>query len=382
MLSIVASVSLLEAQELTLRVKNPAAFERPLETVEIPWRTLSVAMNLGKNESVGVLDHGRQCVVQTIDTDGDGTLDVMLFQSAFDASEEKHFLVRKVSQQLFDSSATDVKYILPRKDVAWENDRIAYRIYGGPLAGDVLDGLDVWVKRVRSHIIDKWYAGDSLKGEKRISYHVDHGEGADFFSVGKSLGAGGCALWKEGALHQSGFFTGYSIIASGPIRAIFMVSYVGDSTDGKPFTEERTYNLDAGENLNRIETKYSNLPEDGPVLVAAGLVKRRNTLRFANEKQGWLSLWGPTNDDSANGNLGTGIVMPVSSFREMKENKEHYLAIGVTSPDKRLVYYAGAGWTRSGDFPTANTWNSYLALFAERLKYPLQIDLITKKDIK
>src|SRR6185369_855024 len=94
-------------------------------------------------------------------------------------------------------SIAAAKYILPRKDVTWENDRTAHRIYGGPIAGDVRDGIDVWVKRVRYPIMDNWYNGDSLKGKKRISYHVDHGEGADYFDVKKSLGAGGSGLWTS-----------------------------------------------------------------------------------------------------------------------------------------------------------------------------------------
>jgi pectinesterase len=275
-------------------------------------------------------------------------------------------------------SITDAKFVVPRKDVAWENDRIAYRIYGGPLAGDVRDGIDVWVKRVRYHVIDKWYHGDSFRGAQRISYHVDHGEGADFFLVGRSLGGGGCALWKDSALHQAGFFTSHRIIATGPIRAMFRVAYESDSASTLSFKAEKTYTLDAGMNLNKIDVQYSGIV-DSEAEIAIGLVRRKNTVRYANGNEGWLSLWGSVDDDSANGSLGIGIVVQRNSLRRMEEDSTHYLIIASSSPGKRLAYYAGAGWTQSGDFPSVEDWNNYLSRFAQGLQYPIQVRVSSAK---
>ena len=59
-------------------------------------------------------------------------------------------------------------------DVAWENDRIAFRVYGPSLAKKQKtgSGIDVWVKSTRSLVIDRWYKADD--------YRRDHGEGLDF----------------------------------------------------------------------------------------------------------------------------------------------------------------------------------------------------------
>lgn len=71
-------------------------------------------------------------------------------------------------------------------DFTWENDRIAFRMYGPEMwtipAKRCGSGVDVWVKKVRYPIINKWY--------KRKSYHRDEGEGADIYKVGKTLGCG------------------------------------------------------------------------------------------------------------------------------------------------------------------------------------------------
>jgi pectinesterase len=363
------------SQELSIRVSNPASFIRPLETIQVPWKEVQSGLSLSPQQEVAVFEKGEQLVSQKIDEDGDGVTDELLFQSSFQANETKQFVARVNESMQAVASVTDAKYVLPRKDIAWENDRIAHRIYGGPLAGDVSDGVDVWVKRVRYPVIDKWYDGDSLKGKKRISYHVDHGEGADFFLVGKTLGAGGCALWKDGVMRQMGFFSDYKIVATGPIRTVFSVTYNSDTASGPAFTEEKTYSLDAGMNLTRIDVRFSGIGGD-KANAAIGLVKRNNTVRSAGEKEGWLSLWGPVDNDTVNGSLGIGVVFPPTSLREVREDSIHHLAIVSTSADNRISYYAGAGWTRSGDFGSAEDWNSYLSLAARALRYPLTSSLM------
>jgi hypothetical protein len=356
--------------DIQLRVTNPAPFDRHEVTVEVPWAMLGGI----PADSPAVFENDHRLGSQTIDADGNGTPELLLFRASFGKGESKVFAFRGDATPVDGVCPTDVKYVLPRKDVAWENDRIAFRIYGSELAGDVLNGIDVWVKRVRHHVIDTWYGGDSLKGKARVSYHVDHGEGADFFTVGKSLGCGSTALWADGIVEQSGLFASYRIIATGPIRLIFQVGYEKQSSTGVPFREEKIVSLDAGCNLNRIDVSYPGMTREGALTIATGLVKRPHTTRYANESEGWISLWGPTNDDSANGELGTGIVMPPESFRGAPEDSLHCYVLGMTTPERTLTYYTGAGWTRSGDYAGVEDWNAYLARQARALRFPLTIE--------
>lgn len=366
------------SQDAVIIVKNPAEFDRPLETVGIPWSDLKAYFSPSQAEQLAVYDGGTRLTVQWFKTGDDDAPGSLLFQSSFKNGEERRFSLRSAEPEPSAASIAEAKYVLPRKDVAWENDRIAFRIYGGPIAGKVRDGIDVWVKRVRYNIIDKWYDGDSLKGKKRISYHVDHGEGADYFEVGQSLGAGGTALWNGGSLLQAGLFAGYSIIASGPIRTSFQVTY--DTVfEGRHVMIEKSFTLDAGENLNRIDVRYSGIPGDQPPGIAAGLVKRKNVAAYFDDKSVWLSLWGPTDDDSTHGFIGTGVVIPPASFKEFREDSIHQFAIGTITPEIPLTYFAGACWTRSGDFTDKDDWNRYLARFAQRVSHPLDV-MIQKSD--
>jgi len=383
LVSLVLLVHTTQAQEAVVSVSNPASFDRPLETIELSRADLNMRMHLLTADSVAVLEHGKEIVSQLIDLNGDGLWDELVFQSGLTKHQRKQFTIRKMMPQPSPEeprAIASAKYILPRKDIAWENDRIAHRIYGSILAGNVLDGIDVWVKRVRYPIIDKWYNGDSLPGAKRISYHVDHGEGADMFNVGSSLGDGGCALWSGDGYIQNRFFSSYRIIASGPVRTMFTVTYDSSSVNGVPFTEVKTYMLDAGTNLTRVEVTFTGLKQRRPADVAIGLVKRPHTKRFGDAAGNWMSLWGPMDEDSTHGALGIGVVVPRALTVRASEVSDHYLLIAQTTSAKKFTYFTGAGWTKSGDFADAPSWNEYLSSWARRCARPLTVSIAAPRN--
>lgn len=272
-----------------------------------------------------------------------------------------------VCGQSRESVLTDVRFVPPREDLAWENDRIAFRVYGPALAAEVSNGVDVWSKRVRYPIIASWYSRDTATGPEKRSYHVDHGEGADFFSVGRSLGCGGSAIWDGDSLLQPGVFASYRILSTGPTRAQFELTYRPVRLRGRAISETRRITLVAGEHLNRIEVTYQ---ADGtPVLIpfAVGLVKRKNVVATQNGAERWISLYGPTNDDAANGALGMGAILPGASFKRISEDKTHILLHGEVRTGEVVTYYAGAGWTGSGDVVDQAGWESALDRIARDL---------------
>ncbi len=257
-------------------------------------------------------------------------------------------------------TVTDVRFVPPREDIAWENDRIAFRMYGPALAAEVSNGVDVWSKRVRYPIIAAWYAGDTATGPAKRSYHVDHGEGADFFSVGRTLGRGGSAIWSGDSLLQPGVFASYRILTTGPTRAQFEVTYRPVTFRGRTISETRRITLDAGQHFNRIDVTYH--AEGTPVLVpfVVGLVKRKNVVATQHEDDHWVSLFGPTNGDAANGALGMGAILPGASFTRISEDKTHILLHGEARTGDVVTYYAGAGWTGSGYVVDQTGWESAL----------------------
>ncbi|HEV7993192.1 MAG TPA: DUF4861 family protein, partial [Gemmatimonadaceae bacterium] len=188
----------LSPNSVAVRAENTLGITRTDETIGVPWATVVAQMPAAAAGELRVRDAvtGRELVSQVVDDDGDGTPDELLFQSTFLPNETRAFAIeRGAPSAAYARPRVYAKHTEDRDDIAWESDRIAYRIYGQglwkiePLKSS---GVDVWVKRTRDPIIDKWYA----KGHD--SYHRDTGEGADFFDVGPTLGAGGTAMWRNG----------------------------------------------------------------------------------------------------------------------------------------------------------------------------------------
>ncbi|MBP1657992.1 MAG: Pectinesterase [Bacteroidetes bacterium] len=363
------------ASHLVVTVVNPAPFERPQETIVLAWKEVVTALPALAPAGVSVFDGEGVIPSQLVDADADGVPEELLFQSTFAPAQRKQFTVRPAVEPKVFPPLVDAQFVLPRQDMAWENDRIAFRIYGSPLAGDVRNGIDVWTKRVRALIVQKWYKESEGAQPGKDTYHVDRGEGADFFSVGKSLGAGGCGIWRNDTLYQPGIFSSHRVLSKGPIRVQFRVVYDNGFAGGLPFHAEQTVTLDAGQNLNRIEIVYSGQGASDTLSVAAGLVKRKNVTSTARSDRGWIAFWGPVNDDSTNGFLGTGIVMPASVGRAVVEDAQQHMVLGSSRAHERLTYYAGAAWTRSGDVAVAADWHAMLDRCANGLRQPLKVTM-------
>jgi hypothetical protein len=117
-------------------------------------------------------------------------------------------------------------------DFTWENDKVAFRVYGPSSGGKgSVSGVDPWFKKVDYSIIDKWYANFL----QDISYHEDHGEGYDIYHVGPSRGVGGTAIWVDGVAYAAAMFKSRQRCsrATKCTRVAAMLSNLPCSTNGK-----------------------------------------------------------------------------------------------------------------------------------------------------
>ena len=132
-------------------------------------------------------------------------------------------------------------------DVAWENDRIAFRTYGPALqaTGERAFGYDVWVKCVDEPVVEARYESelnpvtkaqiDSLKqiGKEdeakalyqSVSYHVDHGNGLDCYKVGPTLGGGTSAFYVDNEIIYPYCYNTQEILDNGPLRFTVKLTY-------------------------------------------------------------------------------------------------------------------------------------------------------------
>jgi pectinesterase len=379
-IAFLTTISSGQGKHLVVKVANPSDHARESETISIPWDALKADLSLSAALSLVVKETttGNELVSQWVDDDLNGIPDEFIFQSDFKPLESKSFLITVSSKNRRTvASLVDARYVEPREDLAWENDRIAFRMYGPALAAEVNNGIDVWTKRVRYPIVKKWYEGEEQT--PKIVYHEDHGEGADFFNVGKSLGCGGTGIWFNGKVYQPGVFTSYEIISTGPIRTSFRLLYESWNVVGTIFKEVKRITLDAGQNLNWIEVTFKGGGEDDLIGLACGLVKRDSTKFYRNSEGGWMSLWGQTNNNPENGYLGTGVIFKPEAVTGWAQDSSQYIILGETVRGTAFTYYAGAGWTRSGDFKSVDDWNYYLDRFSKNLRQPLQLTILHEK---
>ena len=359
----------------TVRAENTLGIQRNDETIGVPWSAVRQAMPAAAPDRLHVRDaSGRDVVSQVVDDDGDGTLDELIFQATFLPNEAKTFVVEAGAPPVVapEKARVYVSHQMPRDDMAWESDRIGYRMYGlGLYKVDSLDssGLDVWVKRVRTPIVEKWYA----KGHD--SYHRDTGEGADFYDVGGTLGVGGTAIWKGDTMYHAHNFHTQRIIANGPVRAVFEVTYDPWNAGGTMVSETKRIALDAGANLNR-ETSIFKTADGSDVTYVTGVNKRKGIVGTFSKTNAWawLTGWGPLlPKDGGHGDLGTAVLLPREKVLDWKENGDHYFAVLTAKSGQPVVEYFGAGWTDSGDYRDVRDWWSYLDASAQRLASPVKV---------
>jgi rhamnogalacturonyl hydrolase YesR len=244
-----------------------------------------------------------------------------------------------------------------KDDFAWENDRIAFRVYGPALeaTGEITSGYDVWVKRTRKPIIEKWFF--------LADYHKDHGEGLDMYKVGPSRGCGGSGIWHEGRLYVAKNFVNYRMRENGPARVDFELSYAPYAAGGIPIRETKRFILETGSNLNRVEDRFDW--EGGPeeLQVAVGIVKREGGGAPDYAPDGsWMAYWEP--EQRGNGTIGCGAVL--TSPGKAMDTPEQAFLITTVKRGQPLVYYTGAGWSKSGDFPNKESWVKYVSTFSSK----------------
>ena len=364
-----------------VRAENPLAIIRTDETISLAWNDVKAKLPNATPTQVRVRDFasGRAVVSQVVDNDGDGSMDELIFQATFAPNDVKRFVIEAAAPYKPDKVRVYASHQDPRDDVAWESDRIAFRIYGqGLWKVDSLlsSGVDVWVKRVRTPIVEKWYA----KGHDE--YHRDTGEGADFFDVGQTLGAGGTAIWRDGKMYRAWNFKSWKIIANGPVRAIFELQYQPwDAGSGPRVTETKRIALDAGQNLNHVTSIFRSESPVNDLPWVTGLVKRPSVVGSESKARpwAWLSVWGPVvPKDGGHGDLGTAVLIPRDAVSEWRENDDHYFLVSHTKSGEPVNYWIGAGWTDSGDFRDVRDWWNYLDQFAQRLSAPIKTFLETQ----
>jgi len=260
-------------------------------------------------------------------------------------------------------------------DLAWENDKVAFRIYGPALReGPEDSGIDVWCKRVPYPILDKWYDQDRLR---KISYHKDHGEGFDGYHVGDTRGCGGLGIWIDGKLVTSDTYQTSDIFWTAPDRAGFRTIFrYPVKVAGKPVYEHRITRLRLGGRFSEMTSIFThekwskrNPPQpikDFPHEIGIGLnTQDKGAETTLAADRGFIAVYEPLEGK----NLGTAVLVdPPGIIRtgqlpatDKARKNEQVLIFTRPNDSGEVKWRSGFAWAGDGEITTSAQWLEFLA---------------------
>lgn len=405
-----------------VKITNPAAFRRDGETVELNLgdgsdKSNPLAAVFAGSGRLAIMDGVSARILDSqVYSESKESPDKLLFQVDLAPGEARTYYI-------LDAAAlpatppmivkTFARYVPERHDdFAWENDRIAHRIFGKALETWQAEpltssGVDVWIKRTRNLVVNDMY--------RTMKLFNTNGPSQDDYRVGKTRGCGGLGIWQDGQLYLSKNWRTYNLITSGPIRSEYELTYEAWTAGGRKVSETKRISIDAGSNLSRFESTFHSddpssfeigiglaerpgeniIVPDGAPEIATWTNSTAKGLAVQNQTEGWMAYWQP--QDFGKGTTAVAIILPKGSVETYTNDKPNlsaqafaaptktvgegqpalrdFLAIASATPGQPFVYYLGAGWDQSGDFPNAASWNDYVRRFAERRNQPLQVTI-------
>lgn len=376
-------------------INNPSALDRSKEITEISIDAIAKL----NGESFIISDNSGKQIPYQITHD-----QKIIFPVDVNANSSVTYQIKPGTPEKVATVACGNFYPERVDDIAWENDRIAFRTYGPALqaTGEQAFGYDIWVKRVSEPVVDMRYKTE-LNPESRakiaelqktdkqaarelansISYHIDHGNGLDYYKVGPTLGAGTSALLANDSIVYPYCYKEYEILDNGPLR--FTVKLVYNPLKVKEnnnIIETRLLSLDAGSQMNKITLSFANLNDATPLVT--GIVLHDPSMDYqADGTKGYIAYADP--EDSVNGQIYVGAVFPEKlndakpvMFSEAEKKQRgadgHVLAYATYIPGSNYTYYTGAGWSKWG-FQNSGEWFKYVEDFAQKVRQPLQVSV-------
>lgn len=315
--------------------------------------------------------------------------------------------------------ATGALYKIRKDDIAWENDRCAYRVYGPALqkTGERSFGTDIWVKNTPDTVVYERYIKDmngNIKGDKidakvralkkqgkalqtqlkslqaesnevdiLTSFHLDHGNGLDPYRVGATLGLGAPSLMVGKNQVLPYCYKDYRILDNGPLRFTVELAYNPSTVgDMKNVVEHRIISLDKGSNFNKMTVWYDGL--NTPTDFATGFPIHEEDTETKTFAKDYVSYADPTdNIEVNNSQVYVGVLFPEGidhTYYQLFDKKHdgatgHALGLkrGLKNGEK-YSYYFGAAWSKY-DVRSYAEWQIRIKDYLDALKNPLQVEI-------
>ena len=273
------------AADVTVTVSNNDKVQRQ-ELVEVPVKDVYAKLGIKDGDKFIVRNALGQQVTYQVTYDGK-----LLIDASVRPGGTADFTITPGEPKPMKTYVCGKQYPERVDDIAWENDRTAYRVYGPALqrTGEKAFGVDVWVKNTPDLEVEKRYTtelsnhhkiaelkkagktAEALEMEQETTYHFDHGYGLDCYKVGPTLGCGTPALMDGDEMVMPYCYKTYKILDNGPLRFTVQLDYnqfnIGED---KNVVEHRIISCDKGSNFNKMTVWFEGLTK--PRDMVAGVV--------------------------------------------------------------------------------------------------------------
>lgn len=261
-----------------------------------------------------------------------------------------------------------VRFVPERsEDIAWENDRVAFRVYSRLVNEKVGSGIDLWTKSVGHSVIDGWYA----LNDQGLDYHSDRGEGYDFYVVGRMRGCGGTGIWKNGHLYTSEPYANYRILRNDEDGLAFTLTYQPYKAGDVTIYEQKIIRMVCGTNFYQVEQTIET-SDGSDAMLAVGLTTYGKAQLQREKSRGLLSSKEHISDKD--GDIGTMVVANPTQLQGFETAGQDELAIIRVHSGQPVTYYVGAGWSGDPRFAPFGKWDEQI----DRASYE-RLNIIYKK---
>lgn len=392
---IMAPVSAL-AGNVTVTVTNNENVQRQ-ELIEVGAQEVYSRLGIKKGDDFIVKNALGQQVAYQITYDGK-----ILIDASVRPKGTADFIIMPGTPKQMKTIVCGKQYPERVDDIAWENDRTAYRVYGPALqrTGEKAFGVDVWVKNTPDLEVEKRYvtelsnhskiqelekAGkteEAFEMKEATTYHYDHGYGLDCYKVGPTLGCGTPALMSGSEIVFPYCYKTYKILDNGPLRFTVQLDYnpfaIGSD---KNVVEHRIISLDKGSNFNKMTVWYEGLTK--PCDMVAGVVIHSEDTKSVIYGDNYVLYADPTdNPAKQNFQIYVGVLFPngVKTTKSMmydnpqNGNAGHGVGVITYQPNEKYTYYFGSAWSKN-DVRSLNEWKLRSTEYLNALHSPLKITI-------
>ena len=354
-------------------VTNDSELSRENETVELCFNALQKADKSLTAENVVVYDMAGTQIPSQVYTEADGTVK-LLFQATVDAGAAAKYVVKAGEREEYPVKAYSRHVPERMDDYAYENNKVAGRIYGPALEFPRTFGSDIWLKCTERLVIDDWF--------KKMDYHHNYGEGMDCYKVGGTLGGGALVPYSAGETFVIGDnWASFQHICDGPIRTKAEFTYNAFDVNGVKYSASRVIELDANSHFVKSVTAFHPVGHEADSLdLVLGAIQHEVLERHNDEN--WIAFTevaSDTKQPEIDGNISVALVYDAAELgdnpiKAVGDIAGHAAIITREATDKPIAVWTGSGWSQGGiDSPEA--WTVMVGDFAYAQANPLKVEV-------